>query len=224
MPYPTCRHIKEDGRLCQSPAMRREHYCYYHAGHRARRMKLAQARSRGERVWLDLPPLEDMQAVQTALSQVIEAIAARVIDRRDARLLLTALRLASNNFKTVQAWTGRSPYEIDEWHESVAGSPGLASEFGLPRDTDLDADPEQAFPPPKPKPGAPPVARLAAAKRSAVGCRTSPGILDTCKRLAPDDQLMMLREMAGAFAEAMGKKPPTTAAPSSNTKTRQSGK
>ena len=107
---------------------------------------------------------------------------------------------------------GTSPYELDEWHESVASYPGLASEYGLPPNTDLDADPEEVFPPAEAKPGTPPLPRLVGHKRSAVGCRTAPGIVDTCKRLGPDDQLMMLREMASAIAEGMGKKPPASAA------------
>jgi hypothetical protein len=212
MPYPTCRHIKEDGHLCQSPAMHQSHYCYFHDNHRARRMKIAQARARGERIWLDLPPLDDMRAVQAAISQVIEAIAADVIELKRARALLTALRLAANNFKSARAWGDRSQFEVDEWHESVASYPELAAEYGLPPNTDLDADPEEVFPPPKAKPGAVPVARLVGHRRSAVGCHTVPGIIDTCKELGPDDQLMMLREMAGAFAQGMGKRPPTSSA------------
>jgi len=217
MSYGTCRHIKEDGHLCQSPAMRREHYCYFHYHHRVRRMKMAQARARGEHVCLDLPPLEDMRAVQAAISQVVEAIAAGVIELKRARALLTALRLAAHNFKTAQAWSGRSRFEVDEWQESVATQPALASEHGLPSDIDLDAHPEEAFPPPAPKPGAPPAARLVVQNRSAVGCRTAPGILDTIKRLGPEDQLMMLQEMRSAIAQGLDRKPPASSpeAPSS---------
>ncbi len=214
MPYSTCRHIKEDGHLCQSPALLREHYCYFHHNHRARRMKIAQARANGERLWLDLPPLEDMRAVQAAISQVIEAIAADVIELKRARVLLTALRLAAGNLRNAQAWSDRSQYEVDELHESVASSPGLASQYGLPANLDLDADPEAVFPPPKPKPGAPPATHLAGHKRSAVGCRTAPGIIDTCKQLGPDDQLAMLQEIRTALAEGLGlRKPPASASP-----------
>ncbi len=220
MPYPTCRHIKEDGHICQSPAIHRSHYCYFHDNHRARRMKIAQARARGERIWIDLPPLEDMCAVQSAVAQVAEAIAAGVIELKRARALMTALRLAANNFRTVKAWRGH-PYELDESHERVASYPGLALEYGLPPKTDLDAHPEEVFPPAKAKPGAPPMARFAGHKRSAVGCRTTPGIIDSCKRMTSEDQLFVLREMANAFAEGMGKKPPIAAA-SSQLRTDQS--
>ena len=220
MPYATCRHIKEDGHLCQSPAMNREHYCYFHHNYRARRMKIAQARANGERLWLDLPPLEDMRAVQAGLSQVIEPIAGGVIELKRARVLLTALRLAAYNFKTSQAWTDRSQYEVDELHESVAAYPGLTGEYGLPPNIDLDADPEEVFPTPKPKPGAPPLTRFVGHKRSALGCRTAPGIVDICKRLGPDDQLAMLQEIRTALAEGLGlKKPPTSASPATSART-----
>ncbi len=211
MPYPSCRHIKEDGHLCQSPAMHRGHYCYFHDNHRARRLRIAQARARGERIWLDLPPLDDMRAVQAAIGQIMEAIAADVIELKRARALLTALRLAANNFKAIRAWGDHSQFEVDEWHESVADYPELAAEYGLPPDTDLDAHPEDVFPPAKPKPGAPPVARFVGHKRSAVGYKTVPGIIDTCKQLGPDDQLMMLQELLSAVRLGMGKKPPTAA-------------
>jgi hypothetical protein len=204
--------------------MRREHYCYFHYNHRVRRMKIAQARARGERVWLDLPPLEDMRAVQSAISQVIEAIAADVIELKRARALLTALRLAAYNFKTAQAWSDRSQFETDELHESVTSQPASANESGLPSGIDLDADPEKAFPPPAPKPGAPPAARFVGQNRSAVGCRTAPGILDTFQRLGYEDQLMMLNEMRNAIAEGLGRKPPASSADGSRSAAGQEAK
>jgi hypothetical protein len=30
MQYETCRHIKEDGTYCGSPALHEQKYCYYH--------------------------------------------------------------------------------------------------------------------------------------------------------------------------------------------------
>jgi hypothetical protein len=204
--------------------MRREHYCYFHYNHRVRRMKIAQARASGERVWLDLPPLEDMRAVQSAISQVVEAVAADVIELKRARALLTALRLAAYNFKTAQAWTDRSHFEVDEWQESVTSQPASVSEDGLPPNIDLDADPEEAFPPPKPKPGAPPSARFIGQKRSAIGCRTTPGILDTFQRLGPEEQLTMLTEMRNAIAEGLGRRPFVSSADASSSSLSQATK
>ncbi len=99
-----------------------------------------------------------------------------MIELKRARALLTALRLAANNFKNARAWGDHSRFEVDEWHESVAGYPDLAAEYGLPPDTDLNVHPEEVFPPPKAKPGAVPVARSSVtgvAPSVAIPCRAS---------------------------------------------------
>ena len=148
MPYPTCRHVKQDGYLCQSPALKHRDYCYYHADVRARRMAMAQARSRGEQWWLRLPPLEDMRAVQSAIAQVVEAVAADLIPLKRARVLLTGLRLAATNFRASNAWHHHSQYENDGRYSHIVSCPALEEEYGLPAGINLDADPETVFPPP----------------------------------------------------------------------------
>jgi hypothetical protein len=47
MPFRTCTHIKEDGVLCQSPALRDHQFCYFHLNPEARRLKGA-----WDRAWL----------------------------------------------------------------------------------------------------------------------------------------------------------------------------
>ncbi len=39
-----CQHVKHDGVLCGSPALKRRSYCYFHAEVRRRRKRMAQAR------------------------------------------------------------------------------------------------------------------------------------------------------------------------------------
>jgi hypothetical protein len=97
MPYPTCRHVKEDGHLCQAPAMRGQYYCYFHQSHRTRYMKMAQARARGENPPLYIPPLKDMAAVQISITQLCQAIADGAIDLKQARTLTNVLRVASDS-------------------------------------------------------------------------------------------------------------------------------
>ena len=43
MQYETCRHVKEDGAYCGSPALRDRKYCYYHLMQRGRRLRRARA-------------------------------------------------------------------------------------------------------------------------------------------------------------------------------------
>ena len=41
-----CHHIRENGKLCQSPPMRGRNYCHAHLDVTARRLKMAWARAR----------------------------------------------------------------------------------------------------------------------------------------------------------------------------------
>ena len=70
-PLQTCTHIHDTGGTCNSIADKNQHYCVYHLRHRARLMRMAQARARSERFDLKLPPLESMHAVQSALTQLM---------------------------------------------------------------------------------------------------------------------------------------------------------
>jgi hypothetical protein len=90
MHIPRCQHIKVNGTQCGSPALRGRRFCYFHACHEA---KPARAGS------FDFPMLEDANAVQIALMQVIRAIADDRIDSKRASLLLYALQTASFNLK-----------------------------------------------------------------------------------------------------------------------------
>jgi hypothetical protein len=148
MPYPTCRHILENGYFCQSPALKKRDYCFFHQEFRARRMKMARARARGEHWWLDLPCIEDMRSCQAAISRVIEGMAAKVIEPDHAKLLLSWLRLASSNFKARKAWEVSSDYENDRSFKNVADYT-FEADHDLPEDFDLDQDPLQAFPMPE---------------------------------------------------------------------------
>ena len=56
-PYPTCAHIREDGSLCGSPALRGNRLCYYHQRDLYRLRNLRQARSSWQRVPTPLRPL-----------------------------------------------------------------------------------------------------------------------------------------------------------------------
>ncbi len=149
MPYKYCQHVKENGIFCSSPAVKGRDYCYYHARTRARRLAMAKARSERRKWKLDLPPLEDMYAVQPAVSNVVDALAAGALDPKCGGLILYGLQQAANNVR-IPVWSEQSHFAIRDHDERRVDSyPGLESEFGLPRKTDLDAAPEEAFPLPQ---------------------------------------------------------------------------
>jgi len=143
MPLPTCTHTNDTGRTCNSVAAKDQKYCPYHLSYRARRLRIAQARARAERFDIKLPPLEDMYAVQSALSQLAEALAADMIDLKRAQTLMSVLRLVSTNFRHADKW------QTNLYHSDQSSEVNVAKEYGLPADLDLDIPPEVAFPPPQ---------------------------------------------------------------------------
>ena len=140
-PLRVCSHTNDTGRTCNSVAAKDQKYCRYHLGYRARQLRIAQARARAERFDFRLPPLEDMYAVQSALSQLAEALAADMIDLKRAHALMSVLRLISLNFRHPEKW------QNNLYHSDQPSEVNVANEYGLPADLDLDTPPERAFPP-----------------------------------------------------------------------------
>jgi len=151
MAYKYCQHVRENGTFCASGAVKGRAYCYFHLRTRARRLAMAQAQSQEKSWHPELPPLEDMHAVQVALMQVAEGLAQDAVDPRRAGLLLYALQQAASNLRETTGWLMGSPFELSSEKEgAVVEYRGLESEFGLPPRIDLDAPPHELFPPPPP--------------------------------------------------------------------------
>jgi len=96
MPVKLCHHIKADGILCRSAALHGRHYCFFHLTHRAQRVRIAQHRRRNQPLRLELPPLEDLNSVQLAIMQVMDAIVDGRLERHEAGHLLYGLQTAGN--------------------------------------------------------------------------------------------------------------------------------
>ena len=91
-----CSHIKVTGVRCGSPALRGEEFCYFH-----------QRMLRG----IQTPPearlhpvalIENEEAIQSSLMEVINAIARNSIDLRRADLILKALHIAVKNSRRIR--------------------------------------------------------------------------------------------------------------------------
>ena len=85
---PRCEKVREDGTVCGSPQMKGYRYCYAHE-------RMLQMRS-GR---LELPALEDANAVQMAIMRVQKALIDDEISEKKAGLLLYSLQMASSNLK-----------------------------------------------------------------------------------------------------------------------------
>ncbi len=159
-----CRHIMEDGVYCQIPALSDRPYCYRHLRLRGQQMRIARAIAQRQSFQLLLPPLEDLNAVQSALTHVTAALAARLLDRHHAGQLLYALQQAASNLRFLAKThagavaqgasvsapplspasgesAGNNPHVVEEY-------PEFEAEFGLPPGLDLTLLPQVVFPPP----------------------------------------------------------------------------
>ncbi len=146
----TCRHVKENGFCCGSPAVSDRDYCHFHLSIRGCRLKMARARARGERFSVELPPLEDLYAVQVGIQQVLDALLRGQLDRHLGGVVLYGLQQAASNVRLPQ----------EEWDQSARFNRigkttwrGFEKAHGLPQDLDVDTPPDEAFPPPVTSPG-----------------------------------------------------------------------
>ncbi len=144
-----CHHIKEDGIWCGSAALHGRDYCYAHLTFRGRRMRSAQQVRK--HTWrLELPSLDDLNAVQVAVMQVLDAIAERRLERHDAGHLLYGLHMAASNLRGKE----RASFEVGpsaenrclsydsfeedfELIEDETGADGPAAAAGPPASADV---------------------------------------------------------------------------------------
>jgi hypothetical protein len=150
MAFKYCQHVRENGTFCRSGAVKGRDYCYFHLRSRAQRLAAAQASSQQQPWHPDLPPLEDMRAVQVALMRVLDGLATDSIEPRRAALMLKGLQQAASNMRSVTGWLRPDRFEpsSSEDDRTVESYPGLEFEFGLPRRIDLDAPSQMIFPAP----------------------------------------------------------------------------
>jgi hypothetical protein len=125
MPAIICRHIKTNGKRCQSPSLGLSAFCYFHSRLHRRHRNLVENSSAlavpgpipttsasgtpqylpdyaaQNPIELDLPPVEDAESIQVSISLLIAALARNRIDPRRAAILLYGLQLASTNAKSI---------------------------------------------------------------------------------------------------------------------------
>jgi hypothetical protein len=89
-----CQFIKVDGIRCGSPAMEGEPRCYFHVSMKRRFKEFK------------LPPLEDANAIQVAVMEIMRALIADRIDRAKAATLLYALQIAHANLRNISLSRG----------------------------------------------------------------------------------------------------------------------
>jgi hypothetical protein len=147
MQYETCRHIKPDGAYCGSPALQNRKYCYYHLMERGRRLRRARALRENVPYRLEIPPLQDLDSVQFALSEITQAVGTGQLDHRAAGKMLYAIQQATSLIKyraKLEAAQSDTMHDAKEQHATdkprIQEYPGFEQEFGLNPGTDVDAE------------------------------------------------------------------------------------
>ncbi len=108
---PRCGHVYSDGRRCGGPRLRKDKVCYAHA-----RMLAVRPRK------LNLPPLEDANAVMLWLMEVSRALLEGEITERTAGLMFYGLQLAM----VTARWT---TFAQTKPEEMVRSAPELSRNF-----------------------------------------------------------------------------------------------
>jgi hypothetical protein len=146
MQYETCRHVKEDGIYCGSPALRDRKYCYYHLMQRGRRLRRARALRDNQPYRLEIQSLDNLYAVRAALTDIAQALAAGQLDARTAGKLLYAIQqVSATNRRIEQMEAAQLAKRKDEQPHADDNSriqeyPEFEKQFGLPPGADLDAE------------------------------------------------------------------------------------
>ncbi|MFZ0772617.1 MAG: hypothetical protein ACLP9L_14575 [Thermoguttaceae bacterium] len=121
---PRCQHIKINGTQCGSPALHRRRRCFFHE--RAREQHDRIVKDQFKQARFVLPVLEDANAVQMALMQVMQLLAWGEMDRKTAGLLLYGLQTASANLRNVDFEPGE-PTDVvidrEQVHRTDIGGP-----------------------------------------------------------------------------------------------------
>ncbi len=105
-----CQHLKVNGTQCGSPALLNQRFCYFHERWRQEHSE-SDPGDQHPGVAITMPVLEDANAIQVALMQVLQLLVNGQVQHRTAGLMLYALQTASYNL-------ARTSFEPAR-HESV---------------------------------------------------------------------------------------------------------
>jgi hypothetical protein len=119
MAYELCRHILTSGRRCEAPSLKESFWCFFHARLHARHRAILYPRYTPGSI--ELPVLEDVDAIQVAISLTVNALASGKIAEKRAATLFRGLTLAARN----TAATLPLPRTSDRVNASAVTTDGL---------------------------------------------------------------------------------------------------
>jgi hypothetical protein len=114
-----CQQVKRNGVRCGSPAMRRKRYCFFYQREHEHGAKRTDEHSRQR--WFERIDLNDANAVQRALSEVMQRIFEGNISYKKAAEILFKLREAVAKIQGIGGSNGslvHSPEELEILHSA----------------------------------------------------------------------------------------------------------
>lgn len=96
---PRCQHVKTNGTQCDSPALSGGKLCFFHR--RARQQRLRMETEVEDPQPMVLPLLEDANAIQMALMEIMQLMISGRVERKMGATLLYSLQIASSNLARV---------------------------------------------------------------------------------------------------------------------------
>jgi hypothetical protein len=126
-PAGLCHHFMESGFYCQNPALRGRRFCYHHLRLRGESIRMARAIAKRLPYRFSMPALDNLYAVQAAVEQVARALAAGLMDRRQAGTLLWSLQQSAINHR-ILALVGMNVSSVNP--TSSAGAPPFSPAVG----------------------------------------------------------------------------------------------
>ena len=96
---PRCQHVKVNGTQCGSPALHRRRHCYFHDHMLDGKNRFANRQEAKPRAIYSMCLLEDANAVQLAVMQVLQLLGSGQMDTKTAGLMLYGLQIASANLR-----------------------------------------------------------------------------------------------------------------------------
>ncbi len=143
MQYETCRHVKEDGSYCGSPALRDRKYCYYHLMQRGRRLRRARALRDNVPYRLEIQSLDNPYAVRNALTEIVQALASGQLESGAAGKMLYAIQqvtAANRRIEQMEAAAAANVQPHADDNSRVQEYPEFEQKFGIPPGVDLEAE------------------------------------------------------------------------------------
>jgi hypothetical protein len=142
MSFRTCAHLKQDGVLCRSPALREKKLCYFHQRDHKRTHYAAGVIRRADVLGPRLPRMKSLADIQAALYEIVTALAARRVPLQRASARLFNLQQTAISLREPRLGQGlvMQPLTAEDFGHNSFASNCLRAFHAIPMKTNILAD------------------------------------------------------------------------------------